>query len=170
MQRCVADMSLGAAVPCSDGSRLSREGRDVADAMRCVDRALFAPQAASAWEAYADSPLKDAHLHLRYAWTLCTVKRWRTTVLELRSHVRSPCACGCGRHVNVAHLEDIWLTPTPRCPSAPHMYALVLERMRLRPGMTFLSIGSGSGYLCNMAAHLVGPVSRHVSCMSLTAP
>lgn len=40
--------------------------------------------------------------------------------------------------------------------SAPHMYVTVLEAMSLQPGQSFLNIGSGSGYLCCLAAFLVG--------------
>jgi protein-L-isoaspartate(D-aspartate) O-methyltransferase len=48
--------------------------------------------------------------------------------------------------------------------SAPHMHAMALEKLhdRLRPGMTALDVGSGSGYLSVAMAALVGPGGRTV--------
>lgn len=44
--------------------------------------------------------------------------------------------------------------------SAPHMVALLLEAMALRPGERVLEIGAGMGYLAALAAELVGPAGR----------
>src|SRR4051812_13440351 len=40
--------------------------------------------------------------------------------------------------------------------SAAHMYAHILEYLDLQPGQTFLCVGSGSGWLQNMVASIVG--------------
>jgi protein-L-isoaspartate O-methyltransferase len=61
--------------------------------------------------------------------------------------------------ISVAHItyadaplryEDIHM-------SAPHMYALVMEALEMKPEQSFLNIGSGSGYLSAIAAVLLGP-------------
>lgn len=41
--------------------------------------------------------------------------------------------------------------------SAPHMVAIMAERLELRPGMKVLEIGAGSGYHAAVAAELVRP-------------
>jgi len=40
--------------------------------------------------------------------------------------------------------------------SAPHMYAIMLEQLKLQPGMSFLNVGSGTGYLSTLAAFFTG--------------
>ncbi|KAA8894278.1 protein-L-isoaspartate O-methyltransferase [Sphaerosporella brunnea] len=45
---------------------------------------------------------------------------------------------------------------------APHMHAYAAESLlpRLNPGARVLDIGSGSGYLCALFGHLVGPTGK----------
>ncbi|MCI4345636.1 MAG: protein-L-isoaspartate O-methyltransferase [Thermoplasmata archaeon] len=46
--------------------------------------------------------------------------------------------------------------------SAPHMVAIQLEALALRPGLSALEVGSGSGYLLALLAELLGPTGRIV--------
>ncbi|KAI5793861.1 protein-L-isoaspartate O-methyltransferase [Peziza echinospora] len=48
--------------------------------------------------------------------------------------------------------------------SAPHIHANAVETLKdyLKPGMRVLDIGSGSGYLCAVFGHLVGPSGKVV--------
>lgn len=39
--------------------------------------------------------------------------------------------------------------------SAPHMYAAILEDLELEPGMSFLNIGSGTGYFSCLAGYII---------------
>ncbi|HEV2449572.1 MAG TPA: protein-L-isoaspartate O-methyltransferase [Thermoplasmata archaeon] len=53
--------------------------------------------------------------------------------------------------------EPLPLGPPESTISAPHMAALQLAALDLRPGLNLLEIGSGSGYLLALAAELLGP-------------
>ncbi|CAG9467696.1 unnamed protein product [Pedinophyceae sp. YPF-701] len=85
----------------------------VAEAMRAVDRGLFAPPGIRPGSMYEDAP------------------------------------------------QPIGFSATI---SAPHMHAHCLELLRthLAPGMAVLDIGSGSGYLLAVMAHMVGPTGKAV--------
>jgi len=41
--------------------------------------------------------------------------------------------------------------------SAPHIYAVAAEAMRLSPGLSFLNLGSGSGYFSEIVSRVLGP-------------
>lgn len=43
--------------------------------------------------------------------------------------------------------------------SAPHIYGCIVEALQVTPksSMSFLNIGSGTGYLSSIVAHIVGP-------------
>jgi len=47
--------------------------------------------------------------------------------------------------------------------SAPHMYATVLEALELErnSSVSFLNIGSGTGYMSCLVADILGPTSLH---------
>ena len=47
--------------------------------------------------------------------------------------------------------------------SAPNIMAIMLEQLRVGPGMSVLEIGAGTGYNAGLLAHLVGPTGRVVS-------
>ena len=67
-------------------------------------------------------------------------------------------------------MEDqaYWDTPLPlgdtgQTISAPHMVAIMLEELRVKPGMKVLEIGTGSGYNAALIAELVGQEGEVVS-------
>jgi protein-L-isoaspartate(D-aspartate) O-methyltransferase len=47
--------------------------------------------------------------------------------------------------------------------SAPHIYGSIVEALELSPNSctSFLNIGSGTGYLSCVVAHILGPASTH---------
>ena len=47
--------------------------------------------------------------------------------------------------------------------SAPNIMAIMLEQLRVGPGMSVLEIGAGTGYNAGLLAHLVGPTGRVVT-------
>ena len=49
--------------------------------------------------------------------------------------------------------------------SAPHIYGSAMQALDLRPSssMSFLNIGSGTGYISCIAAHILGPNSLNYS-------
>jgi len=58
--------------------------------------------------------------------------------------------------------EDAYLdSPLPigegQTISAPHMVAIMVEQLELKPGMKVLEIGAGSGYHAAVCAEIVGP-------------
>jgi len=44
--------------------------------------------------------------------------------------------------------------------SAPHMYAFTLEHLQIKPGCSFLDVGSGCGLMTALGAYLAGPNGR----------
>lgn len=48
--------------------------------------------------------------------------------------------------------------------SAPHMYVLQLQHLKLEEGQTFLDLGCGSGWFTTLAGIIVGPKGRAFGC------
>ena len=46
--------------------------------------------------------------------------------------------------------------------SSPSVYGSALEALDLKPGLSFLNVGSGTGYFSALAAQLLGPDAVHV--------
>lgn len=54
--------------------------------------------------------------------------------------------------------------------SAPCVYSVVMEALKLRAGLSFLNLGSGSGYLSTMAGLVLGKQCSFLYCVLVFIP
>jgi protein-L-isoaspartate O-methyltransferase len=104
----------------------------VEHAFRCVDRAIFVPPTEAQIAAHQRERAQQG------AGSHQPPPAGEPTTGSTQAYIDGPVKVGA------VHL------------SAPHMYALVLEKLGVEPGMSVLNVGSGSGYLSCMCAVLVG--------------
>lgn len=54
-------------------------------------------------------------------------------------------------------MPENWLSSKISMSKFPHCYSEVLEGLELKPGLSFLNVGSGTGYFSTLVGLLIGP-------------
>ncbi|KAH3759527.1 L-isoaspartateD-aspartate O-methyltransferase [Pelomyxa schiedti] len=85
--------------------------------------------------------------------------------IDIPTHVRRAfIVVPRGHFVNESMLPDAYqdrpIRDGPLHLSAPHLYCRILDLLELGPGLSFLNIGSGSGWLSTVVGYYTGPISR----------